>query len=229
MNLERNGDGTISKKNLRKGMSRLGIGITDAQFGELMNGVQEAQESAGAPVGGDDIYFSDLIHVFEKIPSMEGAPINSFDMGEETRKREDTLRRKHQAITSESGVMKSADGAALPGHFMHVDFSHQRLDPFAETPAPKTQGRRRPQPHTSEERRAIRIKKTLLGKLEEKGKSISDAFIALDADRDGMITQHDMRRGLMMGLGIQLAKDELRLLWNIQFHPVKGQHTRNFS
>jgi Ca2+-binding EF-hand superfamily protein len=212
MSLERNGDGTVSKANLRKGMAHLGMGITDAQFGELMKGVEEAQTSVNAAVGGDDVYFSDLIHVFEKVPSSEGAPMNSFDMGEETRRREDTARRNHQAAHRGSDLVASVVGTGLPDHFTYVDFAHRKVDPFAETPQPNTQGKRRPRHHSAEERRAIRIKKTLLSKLGEKGKSVSDAFLALDADRDGVVTQRDMKRGLMMGLGIQLAKDELETL-----------------
>ena len=38
-------------------------------------------------------------------------------------------------------------------------------------------------------------------KLDEKGRTIADAFIALDANRDGLINKDSMRRGLMMNLG----------------------------
>ena len=200
MSLRRNGDGTISKRNLRAGMADLGMSMSDREFNTLMDSVQAVQQSANVVGTGDDVYFSDLVHVFEREPSQQDPPANSIDM-------------RHIAGSvgnppPATGVLY--DGATgLPSHFTHVE--HKRgVDPWAETPQPGV--RTRPKPHTDEQRRAIRLKQELLGKLAEKGRSVADAFLSLDSDRDGMITQRDMRKGLMMNLGLQLAKDDLTCL-----------------
>ena len=66
MAMERNGDGTISSTNLHQGMNRLGMAISNQEFSTLMKTVRNVQRNVNAPPSGDDVYFSDLVHAFER-------------------------------------------------------------------------------------------------------------------------------------------------------------------
>ena len=57
-----NGDGTISVSKLRAGLSR--VGVKKDEFAALMEGLVDVQKTVHAPVGKEDVYFSDLVQVF---------------------------------------------------------------------------------------------------------------------------------------------------------------------
>ena len=70
----------------------------------------------------------------------------------------------------------------------------------------------RPAPLSQEERDVIEMKKIVLQKLYERGKSTTNAFLDLDSDRDGIVTQNDLRKGLQQRLGIPLREEQIDLL-----------------
>jgi Ca2+-binding EF-hand superfamily protein len=205
MAMERNGDGTISASNLQNGMNRLGMSVSKDEFKTLMVTVQNVQRSVNAPPSGDDIYFSDLVHAFEReISPMDSQDFASLDFSNDhPRYNEPTDDHKRGYIHDEV--------TGLPSQMVHVEH-HKKNNAFDELPQGKDKSKFRPTPHTSEYRKSIRLKSQLLAKLEEKGRSVADAFIALDSDRDGLVTNSDMRRGLMMNLGVQLSKTDLQCL-----------------
>ena len=83
-------------------------------------------------------------------------------------------------------------------------------------------GRQRPQPLSQQEREIRNVKRLVLDKLYERGKSTTAAFLELDSDRDGIVTADDVRSGIMHKLGLPLRKDQVELLANSVGHGVNG-------
>ena len=210
MAMESNGDGTISTVNFQKGLKQLGMGITTSEFQALVHQVRNVQSSVNAPSSGDDIYFSDIVHAFEHEVDLN-QPTNDMSLNfSPDQKRPTGLKYVSSDVTSHHA---HDDATGLPEHHVAVDdHHHRRVNKFDEVPTGKDKSLFRPRPHTAAYRRAIKVKQGLLRKLSEKGRTVADCFIALDSNRDGLITPKDMRKGLMMNLGVQLSKSDLQCL-----------------
>merc|ERR1711871_683938 len=93
-------------------------------------------------------------------------------------------------------------------HLYHI-VSQRKYDPFHDAPQMHEAKRRRPHPRNAEDRQNAIVAQKFLKKLEEKGKTLSEAFILLDGDRDGILTGQDIKTGVMSRLGFQVPKNEM--------------------
>ena len=64
ISLDRNGDGTVSKANLRKGLARVGIDLNDGEFKTFLKQVDDANKDKPRP-HKNDVYYTDLLAAFE--------------------------------------------------------------------------------------------------------------------------------------------------------------------
>ena len=85
----------------------------------------------------------------------------------------------------------------------YIEKAANELNRNADIQYEGSKGLMRPAPLSQEERDVIEMKKIVLQKLYERGKSTTNAFLDLDSDRDGIVTQNDLRKGLQQRLGIQ--------------------------
>ena len=94
----------------------------------------------------------------------------------------------------------------------YIEKAANELNRDADIKFEGSKGLMRPPPLSQEERDVIQMKKIVLQKLYERGKSTTNAFLDLDSDRDGIVTQNDLRKDLQHRLGIPLREDEIDLL-----------------
>lgn len=182
------------------------MGISNNEFTELIKKVRDVQSKINVSNSSDDIYFSDIVHAFEH--EVVANSVNEASL----RFSNDIPRPSKKKVVSKTDYTHD-EHTGLPSHHVHVDDHHNiRVNAFDEVPTGNKKAKFRPKAHTAEYRHAIKVKKQLLAKLSEKGRSVADCFIALDSDRDGLITPRDMRKGLMMNLGVQLSKNDLKCL-----------------
>ena len=64
MSLDRNGDGTVTKDKLRKGMERVGIDLSDNEYSTFLRKI-ERSGSDQPQMHQNDIYYTDLLRAFE--------------------------------------------------------------------------------------------------------------------------------------------------------------------
>ena len=112
----------------------------------------------------------------------------------------------------------------------YIEKAANELNQDADIKFEGSKGLMRPPPLSQEERDVIQMK-IVLQKLYERGKSTTNAFLDLDSDRDGIVTQNDLRKGLQHRLGIPLREEQIDLLskhlgreWK-----AEGQEFKNLS
>ena len=59
MSLDRNGDGTVTKDKLRKGMERVGIDLSDNEYSTFLRKIERS--GSDQPQMQNDIYYTDLL------------------------------------------------------------------------------------------------------------------------------------------------------------------------
>ena len=166
--LDRNGDGTISTISLKNGLKQLGMGVSDSEFNELLSTVRDVQKNAASvPTsmgdggdgenGGDDenggesndIYFSDLVHAFEKEVSMSDHT-QSLEFWETDHPLH--LGNSEEVMTNHEHHKRgyvNDEETCLPTHHIHVE-REKRYNPFDELPQGKQKTKFRPKQHTDE-------------------------------------------------------------------------------
>jgi Ca2+-binding EF-hand superfamily protein len=202
MSLERNGDGTVTPAKLRQGMERLGISLNDKDFRTFL---KQAKSS-----GENDVYYTDLLHAFE-VPepqhrSSEKGKMRINVVPPKIRKNWDTLDLSDRAYTNEASAEENEVHHSMKGHIPHLQHDVDTMNL-----ADKIQ-RKRPKQMSEIERKTKEVKRLILNKLYERGKSTTTAFLELDSDRDGIVTKEDIRLGMMHRLGLPLREDQVEIL-----------------
>ena len=206
MSLDRNGDGTVTKDNLRKGMERAGIDFSDNEYSTFLRQI-ERTGSDQPQMHQNDVYYTDLLHAFEE------STVASSASTSKGKKRTGVSRKYLKNWTDldlSDDSYKKFHEQAQP--IDHIEQATNELNRHADIQFKGSKGLMRPPPLSQEEREVNRMKKLVLQKLYERGKSTTNAFLDLDSDRDGIVTQDDLRKGLKQRLGIPLRAEQVDLL-----------------
>ena len=210
ISLERNGDGTVSKANLRKGLTRVGIDLDDRQYQTFLGQVDAANQGKPRP-NPDDVYYTDLLSAFEAPQSGISSKTSAQPTKETGRMRTKIpsgYRKNWDDLDLSDDAYKKGRSATIPDHVPSSQRNRDSLDLAAHG----AKGRLRPRPLTQEERKVRQVKRLVRDKLYERGKSTTAAFLELDSDRDGIVTAEDIRSGMMHRLGLPLRQDQVELL-----------------
>jgi Ca2+-binding EF-hand superfamily protein len=219
MSLDRNGDGTVTKDKLRAGMERVGINLNDNEYKTFLRRIERT--GANQPkMHQNDVYYTDLLHAFE--PDKESVDIKNVKTKGKKRTGVSTKYLKNWTdLDLSDNSYKKYHEHAQP--IDHIEKQKNELNRNADIKFEGSKGRLRPAPLTSEERQLQAMKKLILKKLYERGKSTTKAFLDLDSDRDGIVTKDDLKMGLMSRLGIPLREDQINLLSEHLGRGMKGE------
>ena len=220
MSLDRNGDGTVTKEKLRSGMERVGIDLSDMEYNTFLQRIERT--GADQPkMNQNDVYYTDLLHAFEpdKDPSLDLKNVKT--KGKKRTGVSTKYRKNWTDLDLSDDSYKKYQKHAQPVD--HIEKQMNELNKHADIKFEGSKGRLRPTPMTAEERKVQGMKRLVLNKLYERGKTTTKAFLDLDSDRDGIVTKDDLRKGLMSRLGIPLKEEQINLLSEHLGRGMKGE------